>query len=239
VVRDFLRQTEDDPAIQVALMAKLGHLIFSLIPQDELRKWIPYHDVQILPAGPKILVSFRSLRTVKAPGGTIYHSRFKPIIDISGQRKIVGFSQHAIERICQRIVPRWHTYLGMGNAFAFFDQCVQFDRSDLRDGQLAFTFYDQCRKGLSSWRFVEEVLGEDTEDDKHYYYRVGYCPAVIEGDFINAKTLLFPGHRNTLEHHLVWAALQHTVGHPERLQKRLRQAIRSQRKTRKVPQISG
>jgi hypothetical protein len=143
---------------------------------------------------------------VKGPGGTIYHSRFKPTIDINGQKKIVGFSQHAIERICQRIVPRWHTYLGLGNAFAFFDQCVRFDRSDLPDGQLAFTFYDQCRKGFSSWRFVAEVLGDDTEDDGRFYYRVGYCPAVIEGNFIKAKTLLFPGHRNTPEHRLVWAS---------------------------------
>ena len=71
---------------------------------------------------------------------------------------------------------------------------------------LTLTFFDQCRKGHFFWKYVEEILGEDVEDDGHYYRRIGYCPAVVEGDFIKAKTLLFPGHRNTPEHLLVWAS---------------------------------
>lgn len=206
VIRDLLRQTEGDPAARIGFLCKLGDLVFSMIPQEALRQWIPLHDVQILPAGSQIVVSFRSLRQAKGPGGTIYYSRFKPLLTIDGENRIVGFSRHAIERICQRIVPRWDTYLGLGDAFAFFDQCVYFERSDLPDGQLAFTFYALCRKGFFHWRYVEETLGPDVEDDGHYYYRVGYCPAVVEGDFAKAKTLLFPGHYNTREYRLVWAS---------------------------------
>lgn len=72
VIVEFLRQTEDDPLTQMATMCKLGHLAFSKIPQKELRKWIPFHDVQIMPAGRKIQVSFRSLRTATSPGGTTW-----------------------------------------------------------------------------------------------------------------------------------------------------------------------
>lgn len=34
----------------------------------------------------------------------------------------------------------------------------------------------------------------------NYYFRVGYCPAVIEGDFIKAMTLLVPGYIGTPEY---------------------------------------
>lgn len=206
VIGDVLRQTEGDPAARLGLLGKLGHLVFSMIPQDELRRWIPYHDVQILPAGRQIVVVFHSLRQAKGPGGTVYYSRFKPELQIDGQSKIVAFAQHAIQRTCERIVPRWYTYTGLGDAFAFFDQCVHFERADLPDGQLAFTFCAHCQKGFFHWRYVEEILGEDVEDDDHCYYRVGYCPAVVEGDFIKAKTLLFPGHKGTPEYRFVWAS---------------------------------
>jgi len=191
---------------QIFFKCKLGHIVFFMIPQEKLLQWIPFHDVQIMPSGHQIVVSFRSLMKAKGPGGTIYHSRYKPTIQINGKRKIVGFSEHAIQRICERIVPTWHTYAGLGDAFAYFDQCVYFQRVDLPDGQLALTFFDQCKNGFFSWKYVEEILGEDIVDDGHYYRRIGYCPAVIENGFIKAKTLLFPGHRNTPEHRLVWAS---------------------------------
>lgn len=206
VIRALIEETKDNPVARLNFICQLGHLVFSLIPQEELRRWIPHHDLQIIPGGREIKVIFRSLQEAKGPGGTIYYSRFKPRLNMDGERKIVAFSQHAIERVCERIVPRWYTYTGLGDAFAFFDQCIQFQRSDLPDGQLSFTFYDQCRKGFFTWKYVEEVLGESTQDDGHYYRRVGYCPAVIEGDFVKAKTLLFPGHKGTPEYPLVWAS---------------------------------
>ena len=205
-VRKLIEATQDDLLAQMNLICGLGQLVFSLIPQEELRQWIPYHDVQIIPRGRQIAVVFRSLRQVKGPHGTTYYSRFKPRVNIDGREKIVAFSQHAIQRICERIVPRWYTYAGLGDAFAFFDQCIHFERSDLRDGQVAFTFYDHCRKGFFNWNYVEDVLGASSEGDGHYYRRVGYCPAVIEGDFVKAKTLLFPGHEGTPEYPLVWAS---------------------------------
>ena len=206
VIREFIEVTKDNPVARMHFTCSLGHRVFSLIPQEKLRRWIPYHDLQIIPVGRQIRVIFRSLQQAKGPGGTIYYSQFKPRLNINGKKKIVAFSQHAIERICERIVPRWYTYAGLGDAFAFFDQCIHFQRSDLPDRQLAFTFYDQCRKGFFNWKYVEEVLGEATQDDGHYYRRVGYCPAVIEGDFVKAKTLLFPGHDGTPEYPLVWAS---------------------------------
>jgi len=197
---DLLEELDGNLVAQTAFVLKLGTVIFSRIPPDKLCRYIPYNDVQALVGGRKVCLKFRSLRRQPSSGGTIYFSRRRPTIDIDGESKIVGFSRHAIERICQRIVPRWQTYAGLGEAFAFFDQCIQFDRCDLHGGRLAFTFYAQCAKGFASEFYVDEVLGCSIDDARFFYHRVGYCPAVIEGDFIKAITLFPPGYRGTPEY---------------------------------------
>ena len=102
-----------------------------------------------------------------------------------------------------RIRPRWKiSYAAQGDAFAYFDQCIYFERCDLSSGQLAFTFYDECKPGFVQYRYVDDVLGEENLDPRagQPYYRVGYCPAVVEGTFVKATTLLFPGYRGTPEY---------------------------------------
>ncbi len=185
----------------LALGMHLGQVIFDRIPG--LPMWIPFNDVQFVPRGRDIVVEFRSLRQAKGPGGMTYYSRHKPTLDIDGRKKIVGFSEHAVRQICDRVVPTWRTYRGLGDAFAILDQCVHFERTDLHGGQVAFTFYDQCFYGFFSGAYVDEVLGSWDGRSKCYYYRVGYCPAVVDGDFVKAKTLLFPGHRSTPEYTMI------------------------------------
>jgi len=184
----------------VYLALKLGQSILSRIPREELLRWIPYNDVQVLPCGRNIHVVLRSLCQRPGPYGTIYHSRHRPTLVIDGQPKVIGFTRHAIENTCKRIVPTWRTYRGLGDAFALFDECVHFERCDLHNGQMAFTFVDNCAKGFFSERYVYEVLGSWDKDEGHYYYRVGYCPAEIVDEFVVAKTLLFPGYVNTPEY---------------------------------------
>ncbi len=183
----------------VYLALKLGQAIVSRIPQEELLHWIPFHDVQVLPGGRNIYVILRSLCQRPGSYGTIYYSRHRPTLVIDGQPKVVGFSRHAIENTCMRIAPTWETYGGLGDAFSLFDQCIHFERRDFHDGQMAFTFFDNCVKGFFTGQYVKEVLGKWEHDAGHYYYRVGYCPAEIVDDFIVAKTLLFPGYVNTPE----------------------------------------
>ena len=44
------------------------------------------------------------------------------------------------------------------------------------------------------------MLGGWDGKNEGYYYRAGYCPAVIEGNFVKSKTMLFPGHHSTPEY---------------------------------------
>jgi hypothetical protein len=52
-----------------------------------------------------------------------------------------------------------------------------------------------------SGHITEQVLGRPGR--KLCYYRVGYCPVVVEGDFAKATTLLYPGYGGTPEYGLI------------------------------------
>ena len=58
---------------------------------------------------------------------------------------------------------------------------------------------------------AEQVLGRAGQ--KNCYYRVGYCPVVVEGNFAKATTLLYPGYCGTPEYGLI---LQSGFGREER-----------------------
>ena len=181
----------------------LGQAVLDRIPEAKREHYLPINDVMFVPKWDYIHVIFRSLMRASGPGGTIYYSRRKPMLTIGGQSKIVAFSIHAIQQACKRLKPRYKvSYAALGDIFSFFDQCRYFEQCELYGGQLAFTFYDECTEGFVQYRYVPDVLGEENLDPMagKPHYRVGYCPAVIEGKFIKAKTLLFPGYASTPEY---------------------------------------
>ena len=190
------------PQATVALVAFYGHLgqeVFRRIPEAVLLQHIPINDVQFVPDGRAIRVIFRSLRRAKGPHGTLYYSRHRPTVLVDGEQKVIAFSIHAIQRICDRVYPRWRNYLALGDAFGLFDECQEFETCDLHGGQVGFTFFENCAKGFWNEAVAQEILGSDFREDQNYAVRVGYCPAEVEGNFIKAKTFLCPGYGNTPE----------------------------------------
>jgi hypothetical protein len=190
---------------QIYFATNLGEVIFRRIPRDVLLRYVPYNDVSFLP-GPQIQAIFRSLKRAKGPGGTIYYSRHKPKLTIGGRDLTVAFSGHAIRRMADRLSHNWPNYAGLGDLFAFFDQCTEFEPCQLPDGTPGFTFFENCY--LGSWRLdlAEFLAGADYDPTAPYCFRVGYCPLVIEGEFAKAKTLLYPGFKGTPEHEAIHAA---------------------------------
>lgn len=187
------------------LVNMVGHRVFTRIGRIRLREWIPYHDVQFLLAGEKIVVRFRSLERAKGSGGTIYYSPLRPQIEIDGKKLIVGWSRHAIERTCERLAPRWDSYLGLGDVFALFYECRRFESCELHAGrQFGFSLFDISANGYFSGHIAEQVLGRPGQ--QNCYYRVGYCPVVVEGEFGKATTLLYPGYCGTPEYGLILRA---------------------------------
>lgn len=193
----------DQPLAFPSILLSLGEVIQMRLPSDAVA---PYRCMDVVfgkPAPNQILVRFRSLLThgsVENPG---YYSHRTPkvVCGIGSVERIVSFCTHALERIHERTVGNWRTYSGSGDAFAFIDNCVYYEDWSATMGKPCFALYNQCAKGFVSYRFLEEIL-DDFDPNKKYYYRVGYCPSVLTGDFVLAKTLLVPGMRGTPERKL-------------------------------------
>jgi hypothetical protein len=197
----------DGQLAELHFVFNLGQIVLDRIPKDIRDRHLPMSDVMVTPKRNYIQVICRSLCREKGDGGTIYYSRRKPTLDIDGDPKIVAFSKHAIDQTSKRINPNSTTSYGaLGDIFSFFDQCTYFERTTLHRDQLGFSFFDRCTAGSVTHWYVKEVLGTENLDLRQGrpYYRVGYCPAVVEGDFVKAMTLLLPGYANTPECSAIW-----------------------------------
>jgi len=215
----------------------LGDFILNKISKEELKKHIPHNDVQFVfsESGNKIIVYFQNLRVKESKKyGEIYHSPLEPKIEIDGNQYIVAFTKHTIERICERVVLEWDMYRGLGDAFAYLYKCTFFEVCKLRDGQLALTFWDICGEP-PFWHssYIYKVLGVENFDRRNgdAYFRVGYCPILIEGNFAIAKTLLYPGYKKTPEYGCLMSSSLAESQKAEMLVKATKQDVASLRET--------
>jgi len=181
--------------------------IFEKIPKNKLEKYLPFNDFRFLPKDNKIIVQCRGLKKIRGSQGNFYYySYLRPTVEISKTKYIVAFSKHAIQRICERINPVLMNYLALGDIYAYFEENMFFEISRLADGSPAITFWDLCgSKGFWHYKYVQEVLGEKNLilGKGKPYFRVGYCPIVFDGEFVIAKTLLFPGYSQTPEYEYI------------------------------------
>jgi hypothetical protein len=185
---------------------KLAGVLFQRIPSQTLLQFIPFHDFRILPEANHIRFFFRSLRQAKGAGGTIYYSRHDPKLVVDGQERTVAFSRHAIEQACARLCSNWPSYADLGDVFAFFDQCLEFEACKLLSGEPGFTFFYQCAPHTWELHIAEAILSDKFDPNQQYCFRVGYCPVVVDGAFFKAKTLLFPGFKQTPEYGTIVSA---------------------------------
>ena len=192
-------------------LLSVGHAVFSHIPEDVKRSFLPMNDVQFIYHDDVIVAKFRSLLTQKSSGGTIYYSRHKPTIDFEGKEYVVGFSTEALKRTCERTMKDPLRYASLGDVYAYFEDCQYFEPCTLRGGNDAFSFFDECPPHhspqlASSQRLLsEKILGTKEVDPAKgkLYYRVGYCPVARDKGFAKAKTLLFPGFKKTPEYEML------------------------------------
>lgn len=222
--REFVMLKRVGFPVWPATLIKYGELVFSSVAEDRLLAYVPFCDVMFTMGRRALVACFRALRRHKGEGGTLYFSRHEPTLELGGRRLVVGFSGHAAVRACDRAVPTWRTYGGLGDAYALLEQCLEFEPCELPGGQSGFTFYENCELSpLDCGRTISRaagmalgILGADLDPARAYSYRIGYCPAVVEGRFFKAKTLLFPGQRGTPEHELI---LRHERDPAERRRK--------------------
>lgn len=145
------------------------------------------------------------------------------MINVDGKPRLIAFTGHAVERVCKRMVYDWRKYACMQDAFSFLHNCIYYEPCKMPDGDQGFTFYGPARPPFFTHRFVVEVL-DSIDESQDYFYRVGYCPSVVSGDLVVAKTLLVPGMQGTPEFH---RCLRRRVSSWE-AQKRIRKQVENQ-----------
>lgn len=209
--REFRRLKKEHFPAWPSTVVKYGDRLFEYAGQTRLAAYIPFNDVTITMRPGALDARFSALRRHKGPGGTAYYSPHEPTLEVAGRQHVVAFSTHAALRVCERAVPTWRTYGGLGDAYGLLDGTLEYESCLMPDGRVGFSFFGNCcfwllGKGRGIPRsagMAIGVLGHDLVPGRKYSYRIGYCPAVVEGRFIKAKTLLYPGQRGTPEHELI------------------------------------
>lgn len=196
-------EPEDECVDPDAVLLHLGDRIFRKLGRDALHGFLPYNDFSVETQGRSLLLRFSSLQSQIVRGARVYFSRHRPQVAFNGQKWTVAFSIHAIEQMCRRRAPLFDTFGGNGDAHAYFANSLHFDPVRLATGKLAFCMFDGCDyPGCRVHEdYVVNVLGQENRlaHAGECYYRLGYCPVMLEQDFAIARTLLMPGFRTTPE----------------------------------------
>ena len=227
-LRHAAQQTETPQAYIVCLIT-LGEFLYRQLPAGLIQ---PTRCLDVIHRfgneDRKLAVRCRSLQVTETPNGPAYYSRRKPRLcfGTDERERLVAFSKHALERICERTAYNWRNYGAHGDAFAFLDNCVYFEDCTADRQEPSFVIYNSCVPHHASWDYVDQILpmtdrlrAEESqlvgsldyidqvlrslEPGRKYYYRVGYCPVSFHGDVAKAITLLVPGMKGTPERSLI------------------------------------
>ena len=207
LLRSSSLSKQEQEVTRIQLLLGFGSRLLERIPEETRRRLMPYNDVLVEYRDRDIALRFSSLLKEKGLGGTLYFSRRKPTVEFDGRKCTIAFLRHAIERICERINPRYIQYAAAGDVHGLFADCVYVEPIKLHGGQPAFILYAECGEPpfVSHAIYIQRVLGEENVDPAKgkSYYRVGYCPVAFEGAFAKATTLLFPGYTGTPEYGII------------------------------------
>jgi hypothetical protein len=149
ILKEASRLAKKPEAYPVTLLS-LGTEVYQRLALDLIQ---PFRLIEIKPSWEndrKIYVRCRSLLVHTTPRGPAYHSHRMPKCRFNGdgRERVVAFSKHALERICERTVYDWRTFCGHGDAFALVDNCVYFEDCTHDFGRPYFLIFDSCTPGF-------------------------------------------------------------------------------------------
>jgi len=194
----------DDEQYLGIICNNLCEKIMDNIPEGLKPQFFPFNAFRICYRDNQVGVSFERLLIALGDAGLIFYSKRRPQIEFKDQSFVVGFSKHAIARVCERLAPDFFTYPGLAKAFHFFSFCVYFKPIYLPNKQPAFVLFSKYggpNDSRINREFLESLGSKDFDPLKGEWCRVlGYCPVVFESGFAVAKTFLIPGFTSTPEY---------------------------------------
>jgi hypothetical protein len=194
--------------LKALTLTKLAEAVYSQIPAKIKDRFMPHQHFMITPVGKVLQVYCNSLFKKASSGGNIHFSINTPLLESGAEKRPLGFTTHALERICERIAPQWKTkYVQVMDFVRFVVNVPPFETVRLHGGQPAIVLFAVCGNPHSIIHgiYVNEILGRQNFDlnGNDPEYRIGYCPIEFNGPFAVAKTFLLPGYKGTPEYDLL------------------------------------
>jgi|3_EtaG_2_1085321.scaffolds.fasta_scaffold07396_2 hypothetical protein len=200
-ITDMTREDIESAILQL-FEQELGNRIIQNAPRNLIRRSLPTSCFTLSPGEHHWIVRCRSLRADKTEHGGVYQSPHRPTVQLNGKDHEVVFTRHALQQLSSRMLPDWSiSYIGQAYVFGFFYECVYFEVERLNNGDNALVVYNSClRAGERLRHFMCELLNVDDQGElANHYYKVGYCPIVVDSGLAIAKTFLTPGYWQTPE----------------------------------------
>ncbi|HCO23475.1 MAG TPA: hypothetical protein DIT97_10605 [Gimesia maris] len=187
---------------------RLSQAIYSLIPESIKNRFMPHNYFTIQPLGKVFFLNCQRVISQKTSQGNIHFGLNTPYLEVAEGMKQLVFTTHALERICERIAPRWRTHVSdLMDIVRFVAYVPRIELTTLHDNQPAVVLFRACGSSIYFTHevYVEGILGEQNydSDDDCFEYRLGYWPIVFDDQYVVAKTFLPPGYRGTPEHGLL------------------------------------
>jgi hypothetical protein len=210
-----------------------GEKLLGKMSVADRARFFPFHDFRVLPYERNLVVQCFSLsKTTTSLNNPAYYSWLRPTIELEGKAYVVAWTREAILQTMWRLLNQGHedvlkperisdtiesrlvagdAYAALGDVNGFFELCRHFEvckiwgNANNADTLVpAVTFFDECRRPFWSHQYVKELGGADYDSANGTpYYRVGYCPVVLDGDFAILTTFLPPGFKKTLEYQTI------------------------------------
>ncbi len=183
------------------LSSSLMRAVLNRIGEEERTARFPYSYAFTLfepKPRPRLQVVLSSLSTMPSEGGTVYWSQQIPPVETKAGPLHIAFRRHSMERIVQRASLELGSVTGYVTATLLVRMNACAVPEELTTAPLGFSLFAICDPDPYGKLLCRQILDRDpTADD---FYRVGYFPADRVGNVMAARTLLFPGMRNTPEH---------------------------------------
>ena len=183
----------------------IGQNVIDILGQEKIQEYFPHNHFFIRATYTGFSVRCMSLDRTNFERQNYYYSFKKPKLTIDGKERLVAFSKHAIQQICERITAGMTRYRALSETFIIVHAWTYFEDVTLHYSQPGFSLYNRCTPAYPTWRYVEELLGT-VDATTPFFYRLGYCPVVENSEFFLAKTLLCPGYKATPEYGLLLKA---------------------------------
>lgn len=190
------------------MMTKLAEAVYSQIPANVKGRFMPHHHFIIEPRGKVLQLHCHGLMTKPTSRGNIHFSLQTPFLESDAEKRALGFTTHALERICERIAPKWKIeFVQLMDFICFVVDVPPFETAHLHGVQPAIVLFAVCGNPhtIVHGIYVNEILGRQNLDvhGNDPEYRLGYCPIEFDGPFAVAKTFLLAGYKGTPEYDLL------------------------------------